>query len=60
MTRWMDWLVVAGVLAPWVGMIIILVVQSHLADRVGVLEHEVTVLKETTQILIKDLGWKQE
>lgn len=59
----MVWLlVVVGVIAlvPWVGLIIMVVMHGHSADRITVLEREVIVLKDTTNALTKDLGWKEK
>lgn len=52
--NWPEILVVAaGVLSPWVGLIILVVVQSHQETRVQALEEKVNAL-------IGELGWKKE
>jgi hypothetical protein len=61
----MPWsMVMVGVglalLAPWIGIIILVVINGHLAERTGVLERELRVLKENMKILTDDLGWKTE
>lgn len=60
MTRWMDLAVLAALVSPWLGMIILVVVQSRHAERLRVLEREVLALKATLEPLAADLGWKKE
>ena len=53
----MNWpeiaVIAAGVLSPWVGLIILVVVQSHQETRLLALEEKVNAL-------IGELGWKED
>lgn len=52
----MNWQVLVGavaVAAPWIGIIVLILIQGHLVARVAALE-------EKMEALTGELGWKKE
>jgi hypothetical protein len=60
MTGWDMIFVTLGILSPWVGLIVLVVVQGRSNERIGVLEREVAGLRDKMVGLTKDLGWKED
>jgi hypothetical protein len=58
-TRWADLAVVAAIVSPWLGMIILVVILSRHAERLRVVEREVLAMRDVLGGLVDDLGWKK-
>lgn len=53
-------IIAAGVLSPWIGLIILVVMHAHSAERLDVLERQLVGLREKVNALIGELGWKEK